>query len=99
MAEYIPIIAVIALLVMFAASFIGPWVGERLIDPSVALDENACPTGWDLASAGFDADKKNGKDANKNGDPYVCVKEIPGNGNGNNGAGYNIKDNNRGPSS
>ncbi len=97
MAEYIPIIAVIALLVMFAASFIGPWVGERLIDPTVALDEDACPTGWDVTNAGFEPGKKNGKDVDKNGDSFVCVKKIPGNGN--NGAGYNIKDNNRGPSS
>ncbi|GMQ86532.1 MAG: hypothetical protein BMS9Abin07_2112 [Acidimicrobiia bacterium] len=94
MAEYLPIAAVIAVLVMVAAAFIGPWVAEQLIDPSVALDKNACPPGWNLTDAGFQPGKKNGKE-DKNGDSFVCVKEIPGSGNGNNGAGSNIKDNNR----
>ena len=96
MAEYIPLLAVIAVIVVVAVSFVGPWVRETVIDASVPL-YNTCPPSWDRMDAGFEPEKKNGIDANTNGDPFVCVKEIPGGGNGNTGARYNIKDNNRPP--
>jgi hypothetical protein len=34
-------------------------------------------------------------DRDLNGDGYLCVQEVPGNGNGNTGVRYNVKDNNR----
>lgn len=96
MAEYAPLLIIIALLVMFSVAFIGPWVSEQVIDASVPLDDGACPPNWTLTAKIPD---KNGNDkVNKNGDDLVCVKKgIPGNGN--TGTGKNVKDNNRGPGS
>lgn len=95
MAEYMPLLAVIALLVMFSITFIGPWVGEQLNDASVYLDDDACPPNWALVS---ETPPKKGPLLDKNSDGLACVKEgIPGQGN--TGKGQNVKDNNRGPSS
>ena len=94
MAEYLPPLAVIALLVMFAVAFVGPWVGDQVIDASVALDDSACPPGWSLVTK-IQA-KKNGPNVDKNNDGMACVKnDIPGNGN--TSANKNVKDNFRGP--
>jgi Flp pilus assembly pilin Flp len=95
MAEYVPLLAVIALLVLFAVAFIGPWVAERLIDPTVPLDASACPTDWSLTQASLH--KKNGQPADQDGDGWACSKTIPGNGEGNTGNDDNVKDNKRGP--
>jgi Flp pilus assembly pilin Flp len=97
MAEYVPLLAVIALLVVLAVTFAGPWVSEQLIDASVPLDAGACPTGWQATRE--PSYKKNGQNADRDGDGWACVKTIPGNGDGNTGDGENAKDNNRGPGS
>lgn len=98
MAEYMPLLAVIAVLVIFTVSFFGPWVSEQLVDASLPFDEYGCPSGWDprdVTSTTPPPTKKNGKSVDTNGDHYVCVKDIPGNGQGNTGGGQNVKDNNR----
>ena len=97
MAEYMPLLAVIAVLVIFTVTFFGPWVSEQLVDASLPFDEYGCQSGWDPwdVRKGPPPAKKNGKPANTNGDDYVCVKDIPGNGQGNTGGGQNVKDNNR----
>lgn len=97
MAEYMPLLAVIAVLVIFTVTFFGPWVSEQLVDASLPLDAYGCQSGWDPWNVrdGEPPAKKNGKPANANGDYYVCVKDIPGNGEGNTGDGENVKDNNR----
>ena len=96
MAEYAPLLIIIALLVMFSVAFIGPWVSEQVIDASVPLDEGACPPNWTLTAK---IPKKNDQDVDKNGDKLACVQNgIPGNGNTKNG-NSNVKDNNRAPGS
>jgi Flp pilus assembly pilin Flp len=42
-AEYAPLLVVIAVLVVIAMSFIGPWVGRQLSDASDPLDAGAAP--------------------------------------------------------
>ena len=93
MAEYIPLIGLIAILAIIAVTFLGPWVSDQLGDATVPLDPDACPTGWSLAYA--DVEKTKDRAVNKNGDPYVCEKAIPGNGKGNTGEKKNVKDNKR----
>lgn len=95
MAEYAPLLVVIALAVMFSVTFIGPWVSEQVTDASVYLDDGACPPDWKLTDHFPD---KKGPLQDKNEDGLACVKkDIPGQGN--TGNGNNVKDNNRGPSS
>ena len=94
MAEYIPLLAVIAVIVVVAVSFVGPWVRETVIDASVPLDNGACPTHWTLTSLPVPS-KKNDHPIDKNNDQMACVKNVSGNGN--TGGGANVKDNNRGP--
>jgi Flp pilus assembly pilin Flp len=95
MAEYVPLLAIIALLVMFAVAFVGPWASDQVIDASVALDDSACPPGWKLTWN--TTSKKNGQVVDKNNDNMACVKYLPGDGDGNTGNIKNIKDNFRGP--
>lgn len=40
-AEYAPLLVVIAVLIVVAMSFIGPWVGRQLSDASKPLDPGA----------------------------------------------------------
>ena len=98
MAEYVPLFGVIAILVIVTVTFFGPWVSEQLVDASLPFDAYGCPSGWDpheITSETPAPAHKNGKPVNKNGDDWVCVKDIPGNGQGNTGADENVKDNNR----
>jgi Flp pilus assembly pilin Flp len=99
MAEYVPLLAVIALLLVFAVSFFGPWVSERLLDATAPL--HGCPPPFTLSypDSSIPPPTAHGVDRDLNGDGYLCVQEIPANGNGNTGISYNVKDNNRGPSS
>ena len=93
MAEYLPLLAVIALLVMFAVSFVGPWVGDQLVDAAVPL--HGCPPAFGLVThEDSQPPSAHGVDRDLNGDGYLCVQEVPGNGNGNTGVRYNVKDNN-----
>ena len=96
MAEYAPLLIIIALLVMFSVAFIGPWVSEQVIDAAVPLDDGSCPPGWGLTYE-IPA-KKGGQVVDMNEDNMACVKN-PIRGNGNTGQGKNAKDNNRGPGS
>ena len=94
MAEYLPLLAVIALLVMFAVWFVGPWVGDQLVDAAVPL--RGCPPAFTLVTPEDPPPPSaNGVDRDLNGDGYLCVQEVPGNGSGNTGVRYNVKDNNR----
>jgi len=95
MAEYLPLLVIIALLVMFAAAFVGPWVSDQVIDASVALDDSACPPGWKLTWN--TTPKKNGPGVDTNNDGMACIKDLPGDGDGNTGNIKNVKDNFRGP--
>ena len=40
-AEYVPLLVVIAVLVVVAVSFVGPWISDQLGDASEPMDENA----------------------------------------------------------
>ncbi len=94
MAEYLPLLAVIALLVMFAVAFVGPWVGNQLVDAAVPL--HGCPPAfWLVTPEDPKPPSAHGVDRDLNGDGYLCVQEVPGNGDGNTGVRYNVKDNNR----
>ncbi len=93
MAEYLPLLAVIALLVMFAVAFVGPWVGDQLGDAAAPL--HGCPPAFALVTPDPPPPSAHGVDRDLNGDGYLCVQEVPGNGDGNTGVRYNVKDNNR----
>ncbi len=99
MAEYIPLLAVISLVVFFSFSYAGPWVYDQLIDASIPLfGDSGCPAGQYQLT--LDPDPANGVDRDLNGDSWYCSKEEadPGTdlpGNGNNGNNADIKDNNR----
>lgn len=104
LSEYGWLIALIAVAVVVSAGLFGPRVADAIEDPGDELagwDEDWEPgepiggsnNGWDLTPINEAPDKKNGQDVNDNGDDWVCVKDIPGNGNGNTGQGYNVKDN------
>ena len=84
---------VIALLIFFAVSFVGPWVSERLLDAAAPL--HGCPPPFTLTMDR--AHMPPGVDRDLNGDGWLCMQEVPGNGNGkgNTGHTYNVKDNNR----
>ncbi len=99
MAEYIPLLAVISLVVFFSFSYAGPWVYDQLIDASIPLyGDSGCPDGqYHLTQ---NPPPANGVDRDLNGDSWYCSKEeanagtdLPGNGN--NGNNADIKDNNR----
>lgn len=42
-AEYAPLLVVIAVLVIMAVGFVGPWVSEQLSDASEPIDPGAAP--------------------------------------------------------
>ncbi len=93
MAEYLPLLAVIALLVMFAVAFVGPWVGDQLVDAAVPL--YGCPPPFALVThEDPQLPSVHGVDRDLNGDGYLCVQEVSGEGNGNTGVRRNVKDNN-----
>ena len=99
MAEYLPLLAVIGLVVVFSFSYAGPWIHDQLIDASVALyGDSGCPAGGYQLT--LDPTQANGIDRDLNGDGWYCSKteanqgvDLPGNGN--NGSNADIKDNNR----
>ena len=99
MAEYLPLLAVIGLVVLFSFSYAGPWVHDQLIDASIALyGDSGCPEGGYHLT--LDPAPANGVDRDLNGDSWYCSKDeantgtdLPGNGNNNNNA--DIKDNDR----
>lgn len=43
-AEYAPMLVVIAVLVIMAVSFVGPWVGQQLSDASEPMEPGAAST-------------------------------------------------------
>ena len=99
MAEYTPLLAVIALLLFFSVSYLGPWVSEQFIDAGIPFYGDAgCPAGqYNLVR---DPIAANGADRDLNEDGWYCSKDeanegtdLPGNANNNNNA--DIKDNNR----
>ncbi len=106
MAEYAPLLAVIALALFFSVSYFGPYVANHLGIAALSVEYGAyvageCPSGdWDLTdvrSPNTTIPKKNGQDVNQNGDDYICDKDIPGGGNGNTNQSHNVKDNNSYP--
>lgn len=102
MVEYAPILALIAVVVMFTLPTLGNWVNDELGVGGLAVHygdyvAGECPAGnWTLTHVS-EAPPKNGPDPNQNGDNYVCVKSDTGNGNGNTGQNANNKDNNSDP--
>ena len=104
MAEYLPLLAVIGLVVFFSFSYAGPWAYDQLIDASIALyGDNGCPEGqYELMheSEMYGVSMPSGADRDLNEDGWYCMKteasqdqDLPGNGN--NGDNADIKDNNR----
>jgi Flp pilus assembly pilin Flp len=100
MAEYAPLLAVIALVVFFAVSWFGPWAYTQIIDASIPLyGDSGCPDGeWSLVNT--IENPANGNDRDINNDGWYCIKteanqdtDLPGNGNNDNNA--DIKDNDR----
>ena len=101
MAEYLPLLAVLGLVVFFSFSFLGPWAANHLGVAALSVEygdyvAGECPSGdWYLVEEG--QDKKSGQNVNQNGDYYICDKQIPGGGNGNTNQNNNVKDNNSYP--
>ncbi len=101
MAEYLPLLAVLGLVVFFSFSFLGPWAANHLGVAALSVEygdyvAGECPSGdWYLVEEG--QNKKNGQNVNQNGDYYICDKQIPGGGNGNTNQNNNVKDNNSYP--
>ncbi len=104
MAEYLPLLAVIGLVVFFSFAYAGPWAYDQLIDASIALyGDSGCPEGqYELIheSEMYGVSMPNGADRDLNEDGWYCMKteasqdqDLPGNGN--NGNNADIKDNNR----
>jgi Flp pilus assembly pilin Flp len=101
--EYMVLIGFFVLVLSFVLPAVSSAISSEFEEASTLLggggggeggDEGGgdCPTGWDLVAAG--PTKKNGSNADANGDGLVCQKQIPGQGNGNTGQNTNIKDNN-----
>jgi len=101
MAEYLPLLVVLGLVVFFSFSFLGPWAANHLGVAALSVEygdyvAGECPSGdWGLVDEG--QNKKNGQNVNVNGDYYICLKEIPGGGNGNTNNTSDVKDNNSYP--
>jgi hypothetical protein len=104
MAEYLPLLAVIGLVVFFSFAYAGPWAYDQLIDASIPLfGDSGCPEGeYELIheSEMYGVSMPNGADRDLNEDGWYCMKteasqdqDLPGNGN--NGNNADIKDNNR----
>ncbi len=103
MAEYLPLLAVLGLVVFFSFSFLGPWAANHLGVAALSVEygdyvAGECPSGeWKLIHETPETTKKNGQSVNQNGDYYICDKDIPGGGNGNTNNNNNVKDNNSYP--
>lgn len=93
MAEYVSILAVIALVVLFGLAAMGNSVSD-------ALGGADCQAGGDWTKqpvwAVDNGDKKQALDEDQkgNGDGWVCTKNPNGGGNGNQGNNSNIMENN-----
>ena len=72
--------------------------GHRILDGlDLAVEEGdgdggKCPTGWSLVAN--HQTKKKGQSVDANGDGMICLKNLPGGGNGNTDDTQNVKDNN-----
>jgi Flp pilus assembly pilin Flp len=104
MAEYTPLLAVIALALFFSVSFFGPWVANHLGIAALSVEYGAyvagdCPSGgYNLTYDEGSLEKVNGKPVNVNGDEFICDKDVPGDpGNGNTDQNHDVKDNNNYP--
>lgn len=102
MVEYAPLLALIAVVVMFALPTLGNWINDELGVGGLSIEygdyvAGECPDGNWLLTHVDDAPQKNGPDPNQNGDNYVCIKDDTGDGNGNTGNNANNKDNNSDP--
>ena len=104
MAEYAPILALIAFTVFFSFAYAGPWVYDQLIDAVVPFYGDAgCPDGgFHLVqpTPGNPLPPANGVDRDLNKDGRYCIKteantdkSLPGNGN--TGGNSDVKDNSR----
>lgn len=94
MAEYTPLLAVIALVIFFAVSYFGGAVSDTLgggVCPGNGTDWSKQPV-WDVQ----DGWKKEAiaEDRKGNKDGMVCTKNPDGGGGGNQGNNQNVKDNN-----
>ncbi len=104
MAEYAPLLALLALAVIVSLSFFGPWVVNHLGIGGLSIEygdhvAGECPTDWGMAHVNSPEaqEKKNSQSVNQNGDNYVCIKSPSGGGGGNTGNNTNAKDNNSDP--
>ncbi len=101
MAEYLPLLALIGLVVFFSVSFLGPWASNHRGVAALSVEygdyvAGECPSGnWALVDEG--QYKKNGQSVNANGDAKICLKDLPGGGTGNTNNNSNVKDNNSYP--
>lgn len=50
-AEYAPMLVVIAVLVVMAVSFVGPWISRQLSDASEPIDPGAAPAVVEASTA------------------------------------------------
>ncbi len=100
--EYTVIIALIAVTVMAGMPALAGAISDELGTGGLSVEYSAyvvgtCPEGnWELIDAG--PLTKNGDDPNENGDGKVCQKVIQGGGQGNEGGGADLKDNDGDPS-
>jgi hypothetical protein len=105
MAEYAPILALIAFTVFFSVAFLGPWVANNIGVAGLSVEYGGyavgeCPSGdWGMKNVTTQSTipKKNGQEVNANGDDFICDKDIPGGGNGNTDKNHDVKDNNSQP--
>jgi Flp pilus assembly pilin Flp len=104
MAEYAPLLAVIALGLFFSVSYFGPYVANHLGIAALSVEYGAyvageCPSGgFILTPDEGSLEKVNGKPVNVNGDTFICDKDVPGDpGNGNTDKNHDVKDNNNYP--
>ena len=104
MAEYAPLLALIALAVLVSLSVFGPWISEQLGIGGLSIDHGdyvagECPPDWGMTHINSEAAqaKKNSQNVNLNGDNYVCIKNPTGGGEGNTGNNSNVKDNDSDP--
>ena len=104
MAEYAPLIALLALAVIVSLSFFGPWVSNHLGVGGLSIEygdhvAGECPTDWGMTHINSPEaqQKKNSQSVNQNGDNFVCIKNPSGGGGGNTGNNANVKDNDSDP--
>lgn len=104
--EYVLLLAGVLVMTMASVNYLGGAVADEFaaVNSVLAFEDvtttseaetsepNACPNGWNLSAGG--QTKKNGQNVDANGDGFICVKDIPGNGKGNTNNNQNVKDNN-----